>query len=127
MVTLVESVESLDDVVVTGYANVRKESYTGTAIRVEGKDILKVANRNIISTLQVFDPSFRIMENNVMGSNPNAIPEFYIRGQSGIGNLNLSDISETRTKNNPNLPIFILDGLDVSVEKIYDMDPNRNS
>ena len=125
VVTLVESVESLDDVVVTGYANVRKESYTGTAIRVEGKDILKVANRNIISTLQVFDPSFRIMENNVMGSNPNAIPEFYIRGQSGIGNLNLSDISETRTKNNPNLPIFILDGLDVSVEKIYDMDPNR--
>ena len=104
-ITLVESTESLDDVVVTGYANVRKESYTGTAVRVEGEELLKVANRNVISALQVFDPSFRIMENNAMGSNPNAIPEFYIRGQSGIGNLSLTDISESRTKNNPNLPV----------------------
>ena len=125
IVSLVESVESLDDVVVTGYGNVRKESYTGTAVRVEGKDIVKVANRNVIAALQVFDPSFRLMERNDLGSNPNAIPEFYIRGQSGVGNLSVSDISEARTKNNPNLPIFILDGLDVSVEKIYDMDPNR--
>lgn len=124
-ITLVESTESLDDVVVTGYANVRKESYTGTAVRVEGEELLKVANRNVISALQVFDPSFRIMENNAMGSNPNAIPEFYIRGQSGIGNLSLTDISESRTKNNPNLPVFILDGLEVGVEKIYDMDPTR--
>ena len=87
IVSLVESVESLDDVVVTGYGNVRKESYTGTAVRVEGKDIVKVANRNVIAALQVFDPSFRIMERNDLGSNPNAIPEFYIRGQSGVGNL----------------------------------------
>ena len=65
-ITLVESTESLDDVVVTGYANVRKESYTGTAVRVEGEELLKVANRNVISALQVFDPSFRIMENNVI-------------------------------------------------------------
>lgn len=125
VVTLVESIESLDDVVVTGYGNLRKESYTGNAVRVEGEEIMKVANRNVIAALQVFDPSFRIMENNAMGSNPNAIPEFYVRGHSGIGNLELDDVSEARIKNNPNLPIFILDGLDVSVEKIYDMDPNR--
>lgn len=125
VVTLVESIESLDDVVVTGYVNVRKESYTGNAVRVSGEQIKQVASRNVISVLQVFDPSFRVMENNAMGSNPNAIPEFYIRGQSGIANLELEDISEVRIKNNPNLPIFILDGLAVSVEKVYDMDPDR--
>ena len=127
LVVLMEQTESLDDVVVTGYANVRKESYTGTAVRIEGKDILKVGNRNVISALQVFDPSFRIMENNLMGSDPNTIPEFYIRGQSGVGirELDVSDVSEAKLKNNPNLPIFILDGFDVSAEKIYDMDPTR--
>ena len=125
VVTLVEMIESLDDVVVTGYVNVRKESYTGNAVRVSGEQIKQIGSRNVISVLQVFDPSFRVMENNAMGSNPNAIPEFYIRGQSGIANLELEDISEVRIKNNPNLPIFILDGLAVSVEKVYDMDPNR--
>lgn len=127
LVSLAEQAESLDDVVVTGYANVRKESYTGTSVRIEGKDIVKVANRNIISVLQVFDPSFRIMENNMMGSNPNAIPEFYVRGQSGVGvrELDVADVAEAKLKNNPNLPIFILDGFDVSAEKIYDLDPTR--
>lgn len=125
IVTLVDEIASLDDVVVTGYANVRKESYTGNAIRVSGEEIKQVASRNVISVLQVFDPSFRIMEDNAMGSNPNAIPEFYIRGQSGIANLDLEDVSEVKLKTNPNLPIFIMDGLTVSVEKVYDMDPNR--
>ncbi|MEG0796979.1 MAG: carboxypeptidase-like regulatory domain-containing protein, partial [Odoribacter sp.] len=126
-VVLSVQTESLEDVVVTGYANVRKESYTGNSVRIDGKDIMKVANRNIISALQVFDPSFRMMENNLMGSDPNTMPEFYIRGQSGVGvrELDVADVSEAKLRNNPNLPIFILDGFDVSVEKIYDMDPNR--
>jgi len=84
-----------------------------------------VSNRNIIAALQVFDPSFRIMENNEMGSNPNAVPEFYIRGQSGIGNLATSDISESQLRSNPNLPLFIMDGLEISVKTLYDLDPNR--
>ncbi|MFR7877293.1 MAG: TonB-dependent receptor plug domain-containing protein [Butyricimonas paravirosa] len=31
----------------------------------------------------------------------------------------------TNLKDNPNMPVFILDGFEVSVEKIYDMDMNR--
>lgn len=62
-----------------------------------------------------------------MGSNPNALPEFYIRGQNSITTeLNTSaDISRQNLTNNSNLPIFILDGFEVDVEKIYDMDPMR--
>ena len=40
-----------------------------------------------IGALQTFDPSFRIAENNLAGSNPNNVPELYIRGRSGIGLL----------------------------------------
>ncbi len=31
----------------------------------------------------------------------------------------------TSLKDNPNLPIFIMDGFEVSVQKVYDMDINR--
>lgn len=62
-----------------------------------------------------------------MGSDPNAIPEIYIRGRSGIGvkQLDQDALSKSALKNNPNLPTFIMDGFEVSVQKVYDMDPNR--
>lgn len=127
MIVLKEKKEELEDVVVTGYANVKKSSFTGTSIRVGKEDLLKVASRNVIDVLQVFDPSLRMMKNNIMGSDPNTMPEFYIRGRSGIGvkELDASDVSETALKNNPNLPLFIMDGFEVNVQKVYDFDPNR--
>ena len=75
----------------------------------------------MIDALQVFDPSLRLMKNNAMGSDPNTLPEFYIRGQSGIGTkeLDVQDISQAALQNNPNTPVFIMDGFEVSVEKIY--------
>ncbi len=69
------SQEALEDVVVTGYSNVRKESFTGNAIKVTKDQMLKVGNRNIMSILQVFDPSFRLEKNNLRGSDPNTLPE----------------------------------------------------
>jgi TonB-linked SusC/RagA family outer membrane protein len=119
--------EKLEDFVVTGYSNVRKESFTGNAIKVTREDILKVANRNVIDVLQVFDPSFRLERNNLMGSDPNTLPNFYVRGRSGIGvkELDNGDISQAALKNNPNLPVFIMDGYEVTAERVYDYDPMR--
>lgn len=125
-VTMQEDVGELEDVVVTGYANVKKSSFTGNSIRVSRADLMNVSNRNVIDALQVFDPSLRIMKNNIMGSDPNTLPEFYVRGQSGIGVKELDrEVSQTSLQNNPNAPIFIMDGFEVSVEKIYDFDMNR--
>jgi TonB-linked SusC/RagA family outer membrane protein len=123
---------SLTDVVVTGYGNFRKESFTGTYTQVTKADIQKISPTNAIAALQVYDPSFRIMQNINMGSNPNVLPEFYIRGQSGFPGVKDLDrieggggVSQFALKNNPNTPVFIMDGFEVSVEKIYDMDINR--
>lgn len=124
-VSLIEMNESLDDVVVTGYGNVRKESFTGNATRVTRDEILKVTQSNIIKALQVFDPSFRLTENIEMGSNPNTMPEFTMRGQTAMSLDATADISRGNLTQNQNLPIFILDGFEVSVEKVYDMDPAR--
>jgi len=126
-IVLVSKEESLSEVVVTGYANINKESFTGNPITISQDEILKVSKTNIVQALQTFDPSFRIMENNVMGSDPNALPEMYIRGRSGIGvkELDKNDFNRASLENNPNLPTFIMDGFEVSVEKVYDMDPTR--
>ena len=126
-VQLLDKVESIDDVVVTGYAQVRKESFTGNTTRISREQIVEVSPKHMIDAIQVFDPSFRIAENISMGSDPNSLPEFYIRGQNSITTElnNSADISRQNLTNNSNLPIFILDGFEVDVEKIYDMDPMR--
>lgn len=130
-VMMEEDVEALDEVVVTGYSTIRKSSFTGNATMVTKDELMKVNNKNIISAIQAFDPSFRIKENSLWGSDPNALPEFNIRGESSIGmnkGLSVENMKQgqrTNLKDNPNLPIFILDGFEVSVQKIYDMDMNR--
>lgn len=125
-VRLKEVHTALDNVVVTGYGTIRKSSFTGNAVKVNREDILKVSSRNLINVLQVFDPSLRVMKNNEMGSDPNTLPEFYIRGRSGIGIMELDkqELSQSFLRNNPNTPVFILDGYEVDVQKIYDFDPN---
>lgn len=119
--------EALDEVVVTGYGNIRKESFTGSSVSVKREQLLKASSTNVIQALSTFDPSFRIQQSNKWGSDPNAIPEIYIRGRSGIGvkELDSDALSKSNLKNNPNLPVFIMDGFEVSVQKVYDMDPMR--
>ena len=62
-----------------------------------------------------------------MGSDPNSLPEVYIRGRSGIGvkELDKNSLNKSALENNPNLPTFIMDGFEISVQKLYDLDPNR--
>ena len=119
--------EDLEEVVVTGYANVKKESFTGSSISVKREDLLKASATNVVQALASFDPSFRIQENNQWGSDPNAIPEMYIRGRSGVGikELDKDQLSKSQLENNPNLPLFIMDGFEISARKLYDFDPNR--
>ena len=130
-VVLKEDTKTLDDVVVTGYMNVKKESFTGNATMVNRDQLLKTNNKNVIAALQAFDPSFRIKDNKLFGSDPNSLPEFTIRGEGSIGMNRGLEMEKARRsqrtslKDNPNLPIFILDGFEVTVQKIYDMDINR--
>ena len=126
-ITLVDDVKTLEDVVVTGYSNVRKSSFTGSSTQISGDDLRKVSQTNIIGAIQSFDPSFRLVDNVQFGSDPNALPEMYIRGRSGFGvkELDKDQLSKSNLENNPNLPTFIMDGFEVSIEKVYDLDPTR--
>ena len=129
-VIMTEEASEVDEVVVTGYATFRKSGFTGSFTTVKREDLLKVSSTNVLQALQVFDPSLRIVANNEMGSDPNTMPELYIRGESGIGvtdldKIDAAGVSEFALKTNPNLPVFMLDGHEVDVQKIVDMDPYR--
>ena len=122
---------TIDEIVVTGYQQLKKNAFTGNATVVTKDQLLKTNNKNAIAALQAFEPSFRLKEANLWGSDPNNLPEFTIRGESSIGMNRGLDVESARRSqrtnlaDNPNLPIFILDGFEVSVQKIYDMDINR--
>lgn len=118
-VVMKEAVSEMEEVVVTGYFNQAKNSFTGSARTITAEELQTGGNQNILSALQNIDPSFVKLENNQLGSNPNAIPDFQIRGSGSISGM------RDEYSGNPNMPVFIVDGFETTAEKVFDMDPYR--
>ena len=118
-VVLKEDVTALEDVVVTGIFRKQKSHFTGAANTFTKEELQQVSSQNLLATLSALDPSFKLVENIAAGSNPNVLPNFQVRGSGSITGL------EGEYRDNPNEPTFILDGFEVSMEKIFDLDPER--
>jgi len=116
----------LEEVVVIGYFNRKKDNFTGSAITVAGEELKRVNPNNILQSIESFDPSFKILQDNIAGSNPNHLPAINVRGVSSLPTGVDSDVlRRDNISSSVNLPTFILDGYEVSLEKIYDLDVNR--
>lgn len=128
-IVLDNSNNQMNQVIVNGYSNINKSNFTGSAVTIKRDELLKVAPANVLRSLQLFDPSFKVTDNNSLGSDPNNINPIYIRGRSGIGDVTLPDdeaaLTPTQLRNDPNLPTFILDGYEVTAQRIFDLDPTR--
>ena len=126
VIELKESIE-LDDVVVTGISRRNKNSFTGNYVEVKGEALRQMSPTNILKGLQFFDPSFKILENNNSGSDPNAEPDFQIRGDQSLGSksMNSMDLMLDNVSSRPNTPLFVLDGFVVPMSRILDLDPER--
>jgi TonB-linked SusC/RagA family outer membrane protein len=118
-VVLEEEVQSLGDVVVTGIFERKAESFTGSVASYSGAELKRVGAQNALESLKTLDPSFRITPNNQFGSDPNRLPDINIRGKSSISNI------ESEWGDDPNLPIFILDGFEVSIQTVMDLSMDR--
>ena len=118
-VVLTADSEQMAEVVVTGYGSRSKESYTGAAVTIEGDELVQTNSSNLLLSLQAIEPSFVMIENLDAGSNPNALPDFQIRGSASVPGL------QSEFKGNPNMPLFMLDGFEADATIIFDMDPNR--
>ena len=115
-VIMQESRTALDDVVVTGFFTKNKQSFTGSVKTVSVEEIKAVSNTNLISALAMLTPGLKLVENNQAGSNPNHLPEIVIRGTSSL---------TTEADVNPNQPIIILDGIEITLRDLYDLDINE--
>ena len=70
-----------------------------------------MGTKNVLESLQSFVPGLVIAENNLAGSNPNKRPELSIRGRATFDG-------------SANMPLFVVDGTEVSADYVYDMDMN---
>ena len=118
-VVLDENVNELQGVVVTGIFRRNKELATGASTTITAKDLKQIGNQNVLQSLRTLDPSFKLIESKLNGSNPNVLPEVELRGSNGITDL------DANYKGNPNQPLFILDGFETTLQRVIDMDPNR--
>ena len=115
--------EILQETVVTGIFTRKKDSFTGAVQAISSDELKRSSNTNVIESLKNIDPSLLIIENLSEGSNPNAIASMQIRGASTLSNETSS--LKSGFLNKANMPLFILDGFETSVQKIQDMDMNR--
>lgn len=118
-VVLKMAAENMKEVVVTGIYERKKESFTGSTSTFTAKDLKTVGTQNILQSLKTLDPSFVMLENNQFGSDPNRLPDIEIRGKSSL--LGMRD----ELAEDPNQPLFILDGFESSLQAIYNLDINR--
>ena len=120
--------QMMEEVVVTGISKRSKSSFTGNYVSVKGEELRKLNPNNILKSLQFYDPSFKVLESNTRGSDPNAQPEFLIRGDQNLGStasLNNMDLLLDNVSSRPNTPLFVLDGFIVSMSRILQLDPER--
>lgn len=125
-VKMMEKSEEIGEVVVTGMFERKRESFSGSSATFSGEELRNVSTQNVIQALRSLDPSFVVIDNNLGGSNPNALANIELRGKTSInGNLdNFGNITD-QLANDPNQPLFILDGFETSLRQIVDLDVNR--
>lgn len=112
-------------VISNGYQTLNKNTFTGTAVAITGEELKRVSTQNLFQAIQVLDPSFRLLDNNFAGSNPNTIPTINVRGTSALPTGSNDILRRDNITGMANMPAFILDGYEVNVQKIFDLDLNR--
>lgn len=118
-VVLKEAQETLTEAVVTGIYTRKKESFTGSAATYTQKDLKLVGTHNILQSLKTLDPAMLMLESKQFGSDPNRMPDIEIRGKTSIVGL------KSEFENDPNQPLFILDGIETTIETIVNLNMDR--
>lgn len=105
-VTLEEDTEMLDEVVVVGYGTMRKSDVTGALTRVTSETIEERPVQNVLQAMQGKAAGVEISTN----SRPGELGEVRIRGSRSI--------------DNSNDPLYVVDGIPLNAGSIGDINPN---
>ncbi len=115
LVELEEDANTLGDVVVTGFVTKNKETFTGSVTEMSGLELRQVSGTNLIGAISALTPGMSMVQNTAEGSNPNHTPELVLRGMSSFSN----------SGQQVNQPTIILDGTEISMQDLYDLDINE--
>jgi TonB-linked SusC/RagA family outer membrane protein len=118
-IKLVPAELNMDELVITGIYERKKESFTGSSATFKGAQLKQIGNQNIIQSLKTLDPAFAVLDNNRFGADPNKLPDLEIRGKSSIVGL------KEQFGTDPNQPLFILDGFETDLRTVVDLNMNR--
>lgn len=122
VITLTKTENNIEGVEIsTGIFNRKKETFTGAVASFSGNELRQVGNLNVVQSLKTLDPSFVIAVDNSFGSNPNQMPKIEVRGKSSFSTSEVRDQFST----DPNQPLFILNGMETSLQQIIDLDISR--
>ncbi|MBR3860160.1 MAG: carboxypeptidase-like regulatory domain-containing protein [Bacteroidaceae bacterium] len=110
-----EESNALSDVVVTGFFNKNKKSFTGAVTSMSGLELKQVSGVNIVTAIAALTPGMSMVQNSSQGSNPNHVPELILRGTTSFNNEGQS----------VNQPTIILDGTEITMQDLYDLDINE--
>lgn len=108
----------LSEVVVTGIFKKAKESYTGAVSSISAEQLTMNKGQNLLQTLRNIDPTVNFAINNMVGSDPNALPQINIRGNSSLP-MSVEEFNASAS-NSVNTPLIILDGFAISLSKLMD-------
>lgn len=108
----------MKDVVVTGIFRKAKESYTGSVSTVTAEQLQQFRGQNLLQTLKNADASINFAIDNLNGSNPNNLPDINIRGNSSLP-MSVEEFNAGQSSN-PNTPLVIMDGFEISLQKLMD-------
>lgn len=114
-VEMTEDNSMLGEVVVTGFVTKNKETFTGSATEVSGVELRQVSGTNLIGAISALTPGMAMVQNSSQGSNPNHTPELVLRGMSSFSN----------SGQQVNQPTIILDGTEITMQDLYDLDINE--
>ena len=134
-VVMKSDTRALDEVVVTGMFNRKKEGFTGSAVTIKGEDLKKYSTNNVAKAIAAVAPGLRIVDNINMGSNPNGLPDMRMRGSANM-DMGTQSVDFNSTSNDvlavqgeyetyANQPLLIMDGFEISIQTLADMDPDR--
>ena len=122
-VVMHEASQTMNEVVVNGVFERKANTFTGSVRTIKNDDLKRVGNSNVLQSLKNLDSSIMFFDNMSLGSDPNAVPEMVMRGKTAIS-LEDTDLKATYGSD-PNAPLFVLDGFEVSIQKIMDLDMDR--
>lgn len=114
-IEFVEDSHALGDVVITGLVTKNKETFTGSATEISALELKQVSGTNLIGAIAALTPGMSMVQNTTQGSNPNNLPELVLRGMSSFSNQGQQ----------VNQPTIILDGTEISMQELYDLDINE--